>query len=254
MTKATRLSELGGADLRLAILGDVHANLDALETVVEATRKEKVDGYYCVGDLVGYGAQPSECIKLIRELHCATTAGDHDHAVLGKTPIEFFKPDAKLAVEWTRTKLTDDELKYLGSLPFVIEKEEFAVAHGTLHTPEFFEYIQTIFDAQLSFDVLKNSMCFLGHSHVPVNFFDTMPISYTMEAKVKLQKGRRLLCNVGSVGQPRDGNPLAAWGLYDVSKRQIEIRRIEYDIASAARKIREAGLPRANAERLFLGR
>ena len=240
--------------MKYAILGDPHANLDALETVVEATRKEKVDGYFCVGDLVGYGAQPCECIKLIRELKCETVAGNHDHAALGKTPIEFFNPDAKSAVEWTRSKLSPEDTKYLDSLPYVVEKEDFTVAHATLHTPQFFEYIQTIFDAQLSFDVLKNTICFLGHSHVPVNFFDTMPISYNMEAKVKLQKGRRLLCNVGSVGQPRDGNPRAAWALYDVSKRQVEIRRLEYDIASAARKIIDAGLPRANAERLFLGR
>jgi diadenosine tetraphosphatase ApaH/serine/threonine PP2A family protein phosphatase len=240
--------------LKYAILGDVHANLDALETVVQAIRKEKVDAYFCVGDLVGYGSQPSECIKIIRELKCETVAGNHDHATVGKTPIEFFNPDAKLAVEWTRNKLSQDEIKYLDSLPYVIEKEDFTVAHATLHTPQFFEYIQTIFDAQLSFDVLKNSICFLGHSHVPVNFLDTMPISYNMEPKVKLQKGRRILCNVGSVGQPRDGNPRAAWGLYDTAKKQIEVKRVEYDIGSAARKIIDAGLPRANAERLYLGR
>jgi diadenosine tetraphosphatase ApaH/serine/threonine PP2A family protein phosphatase len=213
-----------------------------------------VDAYFCVGDLVGYGSQPSECIKIIRELKCETVAGNHDHATVGKTPIEFFNPDAKLAVEWTRNKLSQDEIKYLDSLPYVIEKEDFTVAHATLHTPQFFEYIQTIFDAQLSFDVLKNSICFLGHSHVPVNFLDTMPISYNMEPKVKLQKGRRILCNVGSVGQPRDGNPRAAWGLYDTAKKQIEVKRVEYDIGSAARKIIDAGLPRANAERLYLGR
>ena len=240
--------------MRLAILGDVHANLEALETVIEATRKEKVEGYYCVGDLVGYGAQPSECIKIIQDLKCETVAGNHDHAALGRTPIEFFNPDARLAVEWTRRKLTEADTKFLGSLPYTIEKEDFTISHATLHTPQFFEYIQTIFDAQLSFDVLKNSICFLGHSHVPVNFFDTMPISYNMEAKVKLTKGRRILCNVGSVGQPRDGNPRAAWGLYDTSKRQVEVRRLEYDIASAAKKIIDAGLPKANAERLFLGR
>ena len=240
--------------MKYAILGDVHANLDALETVVQAIRKEKVDAYFCVGDLVGYGSQPSECIKIIRELKCETVAGNHDHATVGKTPIEFFNPDAKLAVEWTRNKLSQDEIKYLDSLPYVIEKEDFTVAHATLHTPQFFEYIQTIFDAQLSFDVLKNSICFLGHSHVPVNFLDTMPISYNMEPKVKLQKGRRILCNVGSVGQPRDGNPRAAWGLYDTAKKQIEVKRVEYDIGSAARKIIDAGLPRANAERLYLGR
>ena len=240
--------------MRYAILGDVHANLEALQAVVEATRKEKVEAYFCVGDLVGYGAQPCECIKIIRDLKCQTVAGNHDHAALGKTPIEFFNPDAKLAVEWTRSKLSPDETKYLDSLPYTIEKEDFTITHATLHTPEFFEYIQTIFDAQLSFEVLKTSICFLGHSHVPVNFLDTMPISYTMEPKVKLTRGRRVLCNVGSVGQPRDGNPRAAWGLYDVSKKHVEIKRVEYDIASAARKIADAGLPRANDERLFLGR
>ncbi len=240
--------------MKLAILGDVHANLEALETVVEAARKEKVDAFYCVGDLVGYGAQPSECIKLIRELRCETVAGNHDWAAIGKTLIEFFNPDAKLSVEWTRSKLTAEERAYLAGLPLTIENGAFTVAHATLHSPEYFEYIQTIFDAQLSFDLLKSPVCFLGHSHVPVNFLDTAPISYNMEAKVKLPKGRRLLCNVGSVGQPRDGDPRAALGLYDVGRRQIEIRRYDYDIATAAKKITDAGLPRANAERLLIGR
>lgn len=240
--------------MRIAILGDVHANLDALNAVIDATRKANVDEYYCVGDLVGYGAQPSECIKAIRDLNCATVAGNHDHAAIGRTAIEFFNPDAKLAVEWTRSRLSDEDRKYLESLPLVIEREEFTIVHATRHTPEFFEYIQTIFDAQLSFDMLNTPVCFMGHSHVPVNFLDTMPISYNMETKVKLTKGRRVLCNVGSVGQPRDGCPKAAWALFDLSKKQIELHRVEYDVAAAARKIIEAGLPRANAERLFLGR
>jgi diadenosine tetraphosphatase ApaH/serine/threonine PP2A family protein phosphatase len=228
--------------------------LDALQVVVDAAKKEKVDGFYCVGDLVGYGAQPSECIKLIRDLQCKTVAGNHDHAAIGRTVIEFFNPDAKLAVEWTRSKLSDEERAYLDKLPLVIKEEDFTISHATLHTPQFFEYIQTVFDAQLSFDLLENSVCFLGHSHVPVNFFNTMPVTYNTEPKVKLAKERRVLCNVGSVGQPRDGNPLAAWGLFDVSKKQVEVRRLQYDIASAARKIIESGLPKANAERLYLGR
>ena len=240
--------------MRYAILGDVHANLEALQTVVQATKKERLDGYYCVGDLVGYGAQPSECIKIIRDLKCPTVAGNHDHAAIGRPVIEFFNPEAKLSVEWTRSKLSKEELDYLDSLPLKIEEEIFTITHASLHSPEYFEYIQTIFDAQLSFEALKSQVCFVGHSHVPVNFFDTTPISYDTEPKVKLTKQRRVLCNVGSVGQPRDGNPLAAWGLFDLTRKQIEIRRVEYDIASAAKKIIDAGLPRANAERLFLGR
>ncbi|MBM4049236.1 MAG: metallophosphoesterase family protein, partial [Planctomycetes bacterium] len=132
--------------------------------------------------------------------------------------------------------------------------EHFTLAHGTLHSPDSFDYILTIYDAHLSFQTLQRSICFLGHSHVPITFFNDNPISYMIEPEINLDGTDKVLVNVGSVGQPRDQDKRAAWALYDVEKRRVWIRRVEYDVEAAARKILEAGLPQMNAERLSLGR
>jgi len=240
--------------LRYGIFGDVHGNLDALEAVLAALEREEVDKFYCVGDIVGYGARPSECIARIRALDCPTVAGNHDHGVVEKTSIEYFNPDARGAVLWTREHLSEEEMSFLADLPLVVDTSEFTLAHGTLHSPELFDYIQTIYDAHLSFQQLRRPICFLGHSHVPITFFDDNPISYFMEPEIQIGGAERLLVNVGSVGQPRDQDPRAAYVVYDTAKRMIWVRRVEYDIDAAAEKIKEAGLPIMNAERLVMGR
>jgi len=236
------------------ILGDIHGNLDALDAVLEETEQFSPDRYLCVGDIVGYGAEPSECIRRIQELDCLCIAGNHEYAVLGKTSIEYFTSEATRSIKWTQRQLSDEDLDFLDSLPLVVDEEDFTMAHGTLHNPEYFEYIQTIYDAQRSFHELDNEICFLGHSHVPVGFFDSDPIEYTLRPLIELPDSRKCLVNVGSVGQPRDQNPRASYAIYDTENRLVRIRRVRYDIESAARKIREAGLPEFNAERLYEGR
>jgi len=240
--------------LRFAILGDIHSNYDALLAVLEEIENENVDGIYCVGDIVGYGAQPSECIAKIRELDIPTVAGNHDYGVVEKTSIEYFNPDARNAVLWTREVLSEDDKAYLAQLPLSADFSDFTLAHGTLHNPEAFDYIQTIYDAHLSFQTLRRGICFLGHSHVPITFFDDNPISYFMEPEILVEDGVKILINVGSVGQPRDQDPRAAYALYDIRQKKAWIKRVDYDIDSAAQKIRDAGLPPMNAERLALGR
>jgi len=240
--------------LKYAILGDIHGNLDALDVVLQCIEKEKVDEIACVGDIVGYAAEPSACVRRIRELDCHVVAGNHDYAVLGKTDVSCFNPDALRSILWTKEHLTRDDLDWLDGLPLTVEHEDFTLAHGTLHSPEYFDYIQTIYDAQLSFERLDSRVCFLGHSHVPVTFFDVNPIIYKLDSQIKLMPDQKALVNVGSVGQPRDQNPLAAYAVYDSESEVVEITRVEYDIAAAADKIRQVGLPDFNAERLYVGR
>jgi len=240
--------------LRIVILGDIHGNLEALEAVLRDAEKERPDRFICAGDIVGYGADPGPCVDTIIKLGCDAVAGNHEYAVLGKTNIEYFTHEAIRSVKWTQQHLTDAQLEYLDSLPLVLEEEDFTLTHGTLHSPELFEYIQTLYDAHLSFKELRNRICFLGHSHVPVSFFDTEPVSYTLNPRVELNEKERALVNVGSVGQPRDQDPRAAYAIYDTDEGIVRIKRVEYDIDTAAEKIVFSGLPEFNARRLYDGR
>ncbi|TET34971.1 MAG: metallophosphoesterase [Planctomycetota bacterium] len=240
--------------MRYAILSDIHGNGDALDAVLEELEKENVDKYVCLGDVVGYGAEPQRCIEVIREKSEATVAGNHDFATIEKTNIEFFNAYAKEATYWTRRNLSDDDKEFLVNLPLVVDVDEFTIVHGTLYSPALFDYIQTTFDAYLSLQVLKKQICFLGHSHVPITFFMSDAITYSMEPKIELQDGTKVLVNVGSVGQPRDDNPKAAYAVYDSEENTIEVKRVLYDVDEAARKIREAGLPEVLGERLKYGK
>ena len=241
--------------MRYAIISDLHSNLDALEKVLEDIKTQGVDRYVCLGDIIGYGAQPKECIQAVRELDCLTIAGNHDWAALGKTNIDYFNAYAKEATLWTRDQLSDEDVKYVDSLPLVEHlPENFTLVHGTLYNPELFDYIQTSYDAYLSLQALEGQVCFLGHSHVPITFFQGEMISYTLSQEISLEDGVKALVNVGSVGQPRDDNPKSSYAIYDTTKKKVWIRRISYDIENAGKKIRDAGLPEVLAERLKYGR
>jgi len=240
--------------LRYGIIGDIHSNLEALETVLAALEREGLDQTICVGDIVGYAACPSECLARIRELDIPSVAGNHDYAAVDKTSIEYFNPDARNATLWTREQLSNEDKDFLAALPLTMDFDDFVISHGTLHSPELFDYIQTVYDAHLSFQILEKSICFLGHSHVPITFFDDDPISYFMEPEIPLSESEKLLVNVGSVGQPRDQDPRAAYAVYDTDEQIIWIKRLEYDVQSVAEQILQAGLPTMNAERLAHGR
>jgi predicted phosphodiesterase len=240
--------------MRYAIISDIHANFDALKTVLEDIDKSGVDRTVCLGDVVGYGAEPRECIAALRERQILTIAGNHDYAAIGKTNINYFNAFAKEATLWTRKICSEDEKDWLKSLTLVEYLEDFTMVHGTLYAPELFDYILTTYDAYLSLQLLETPVCFLGHSHVPINFVWEEMISFNYDREVDLRPSVKMLVNVGSVGQPRDDNPKACYAIYDSSAKKIEIRRLEYDVESAARKIREAGLPPALGERLKVGR
>jgi len=240
--------------VRYAILSDIHANYDALEAVLKELEKENIDQYVCVGDIVGYGAEPDRCVDKIKDLVVACVAGNHDFATIEKTNIEFFNAYAKEATLWTRQRLSEENKKYLEDLKLVEEINGFTIVHGTLYAPALFDYIQTTFDAYLSLQVLDKQLCFVGHSHVPISFFLDDAVTYSVESEIELKPGTKAIINVGSVGQPRDDNPKAAYAIYDTEKSKVWIKRAEYDVESAAKKIEEAGLPEILGERLKYGR
>ncbi|MAD32829.1 MAG: metallophosphatase family protein [Planctomycetes bacterium] len=245
--------------MKIAILGDIHANLDALLTVVEVLQRENVDAWVQVGDIVGYGPEPSACIDVVRELGCVTCLGNHDAAVLGRLDTSYFNTVARAAVHWTAPQLRPADREFLNELQLVVQRDEFTAVHGTLHMPEKFGYVLSVVEALESFEHQQTPLCFVGHSHVPAMYLrreesprDIHVVPHS-EAEISYRGFDRLLMNVGSVGQPRDEDPRAAYGIVDTDLQIASIRRVHYDIESVQHKIREAGLPEVLANRLALG-
>ena len=245
--------------MRIGILGDIHSNLEALEAVVAELQGADIDQWVQVGDIVGYGAQPSECIRIVQDLNCTVCIGNHDAAVIGDLPTEYFNPYARQAVEWTASQLTSNELDFLRQLPLVVEREHFTVVHGTMHLPDQFGYVMSIVEAKDSLREQNTHVCFVGHSHVPAIYTqgsendDNVNVVFSPEVTAQTADAYKVLMNVGSVGQPRDEDPRAAYAIFDTDTGEASIHRVAYDIASAQRKILEAGLPEVLSSRLALG-
>jgi diadenosine tetraphosphatase ApaH/serine/threonine PP2A family protein phosphatase len=239
--------------VRTAIFGDVHANLPALRAVLDAIGREDVGQVLCLGDLVGYGADPAPCVDLVRETGAIVVGGNHDLGAAGRLGLAYFNAAARSAIEWTRDVLRRDQVAWLATLPLLRAEGDVTLAHATLHDPAVFDYLVTPYDAWLSFRHLTTPLAFVGHSHVPVAFFEGNPVFAAHDERVEID-GRRVIANVGSVGQPRDGNPDASFGILDPEARLLTVRRVAYDVDAAARRIREVGLPGILADRLHLGR
>ena len=242
--------------MRYAVLGDVHSNLEALEAVVNLLRSRNVDAWLQLGDVVGYGADPGPCIQVLRDLDAHIVAGNHDWAVIGMLDLGCFNPAARAAVEWTRGVISQEETRWLESLPLrTVVDTDITLVHATPHQPELFEYIFSFEDAELAFAEFSTRLCFIGHSHVPMAL--ELKPGGVLEAgpadRILLQESQQALINVGSVGQPRDGDPRAACGIYDDATGVFELLRVPYDVGRAAAKIREAGLPAILANRIFVG-
>ncbi len=245
--------------MRIGILGDVHSNMEALTAVVGAMRREGVEQWVQVGDVVGYGPEPSACIDLVRDLDCVVCMGNHDAAVVGLLDTTYFNNFARAAIEWTRENVRPQDLDWLRNLPLVVRRETYTVVHGTLHLPEQFGYVISPVEAMDSIARQETLFCFVGHSHVPAIYMQRddgsrdLDVLYQSEAEADVRGYRRVLVNVGSVGQPRDEDPRAAYAVVDTEARTACIRRVAYNIAGVQRKIRRAGLPEMLANRLALG-
>ena len=241
--------------MKIAIISDIHGNYDALEAVLEDIDQQGgISVIYCLGDIIGYGAQPNECTDKIREIECITIAGNHDFASVGKLSFEFFNTYAKKSAVWTKENLSKDNIEWLRNLQYKREIDNITLVHGTPFSPEMFHYISTLNDAKVSFEEMNNEICFVGHSHVPIVFFNTNPISYVVKEEIKLSAKEKTIVNVGSVGQPRDENPKSCYAIYDQEESLVKLVRVKYDIDAAYNKIIKAGLPEILAARLREGR
>ncbi len=239
--------------MRYALLSDVHGNLEAFQAVLRVLKEEGPDCYICIGDIIGYGANPRECIKLVKDLGCLTIAGNHDWAAVDLTSIDYFNPYAKEAVLWTRNQLSQEDRDFLKGLELVRKLPGFTIVHATLKAPEEWSYIFSNSDARQNFQLLSNCLLFVGHSHVPIIFEGNGGYPYHFNREVNLEEGQKYIINIGSVGQPRDGDPRAAFSIYDTGSNRVEIRRVEYNVEEAMRKIVEANLPPVLAWRLREG-
>jgi len=241
--------------MRHAILGDIHSNWEALSAVLADADKRGVDGYVSLGDVVGYNANPRECLAKVRELGCPIVKGNHDHYCSIDTPLNGFNPLAADVIHWTRNQLSDEERGFLAELPYKRRVENYTIVHSTLDMPDKWGYVFDRFEADANFTYQRTQLCFFGHTHVPLAFErdENSNIMQGRYERIDLSVGRKYFVNIGSVGQPRDGDPRAAYAIYDMSERYIELYRLEYDMRTTQRKIIEAGLPEELAMRLEAG-
>ncbi|KPK96792.1 MAG: hypothetical protein AMJ95_12245 [Omnitrophica WOR_2 bacterium SM23_72] len=241
--------------MRYGIFSDIHSNREALEAVLEAIREEDIDHYLCAGDLVGYAANPNECIERVLGLKPVIVAGNHDWGAVHLFPSDYFNQWAAVALSWTARCLTEKNRSLLSSLKLVYKNEDLTLVHGTLNDPADFHYLVDISDAQATFRLLTTDVCFIGHTHRPGIFSKRglANVRYQEESFLRMAPGHKYIVNVGSVGQPRDGNPMASYCIYDSQKKEIVIKRVDYDKQTAKRKIEEAGLPHFLGERLLAG-
>jgi diadenosine tetraphosphatase ApaH/serine/threonine PP2A family protein phosphatase len=243
--------------MRYAILADIHSNLAAFEAVLnDAEGRGGFDKIWCLGDVVGYGPDPNECIKRLRQFEPVCVAGNHDWAAIGKIDTTEFNPVAAVAASWTAQQLTDEDKDYLLNLPVTFREDGFTLAHGSPREP-IWEYLLSTEEAQENFAYFETAYCLVGHSHVPLIFEladgKAAYREFTTATNLKL-KEKRMIINPGGVGQPRDGDPRASYVIYDAEAQTICYYRVEYDIPATQKKMAELGLPTPLILRLSLGR
>ncbi|RJO66415.1 MAG: metallophosphoesterase [Myxococcales bacterium] len=242
--------------MRTAIISDIHANYEALSAVLEIVERLKTDRCVCLGDLVGYGASPNESVQAVRERAEFSILGNHDAAIVGRMSLDFYYDTAREALEWTAQSLTPENDAYLRSLPYVREERDICWVHGEPERPEAFNYVYTLPQARRlagAYERLK-PVTFVGHSHLrrvfvvePNGALELPTDNLTLNAE------RKYVVAVGSVGQPRDNDPRAAFAIFDEQTRRVEFYRVDYDVDRAAEKILKAGLPQFFAHRLYSG-
>ncbi|GAB4368507.1 MAG: metallophosphoesterase family protein [Calditrichia bacterium] len=238
--------------MKIAIISDIHANLAALRESLDYIKKEKVDKIVCLGDVVGYGPRPNECVELVRK-HCQVCLmGNHDHAVLGLTDTYHFNQYAREAVNWTQRTLTLHNRAFLESLPFSHHENELLYVHSTPIYPEEWHYILSEYEANQYLKQIKQHVCFVGHSHIPV-VYSTERKSFYLEEAILDFKKQKYIVNVGSVGQPRDGDPRLCFVIFDTDSGLLRMVRLEYAVQETYSEILENQLPPFLAMRLLAG-
>jgi len=241
--------------MKSLVLSDIHANLTALEAVLEDAGA--YDAVWVLGDLVGYGPDPNECIELVKSFpNLVCLLGNHDAATLGKIDDITFNPTARMAVHWTRETITAENLAYLRQLPESIHNGEITYAHGSPREPVW-EYLLDTRNATENFDYFDSPYCFVGHTHLPTLYLfrngDKQAIMIAPEEDTQVHLQPRAIINPGSVGQPRDRDPRAAYAIFDQDEMIIEFKRVPYDIQDIQKRMRQANLPNRHIQRLVDG-
>jgi predicted phosphodiesterase len=232
--------------MKYAIISDVHANLEALQKALQIIDEKKVDEIICLGDVVGYGANPNECVDIVRSRCSTIVLGNHDAAALDTSLAHDFNAIARKAITWTAENLSEESRAFLLSLPMVERKGKILFVHSSPHVPQAWDYIIDSDDAISAIHHFEERICFIGHTHVPG--------IYSSRGRVKsISNEEQFIVNVGSVGQPRDGNPMLAFGIFNSSNWEYDLIRSQYNIQGAADKIFNAGLPQELGYRLMYG-
>ena len=243
--------------MRYAIIADIHANLTAFTAVLDdIKRRGGVEEVWCLGDIVGYGPDPCQCIELLRQYNHVCVAGNHDWAAIGKLPTSEFNPDAAIACRWTGQQLSPEDIDYLEKLPLVVQKEDFTLVHGSPREP-IWEYLISVSSANENFAYFQSQLCLVGHSHIPLIFrFNESGAcvfsQFTPNVGLMLGKNR-LIINPGGVGQPRDGDPRASYAIYDNETRLVKLYRVAYDISVTQTRMVKHNLPMRLVTRLSYG-
>jgi diadenosine tetraphosphatase ApaH/serine/threonine PP2A family protein phosphatase len=240
--------------MRYALLSDIHANLEALDAVLADARAQSCTDFVCLGDIVGYNANPGECVQRIRELECPVVKGNHDEQASVVMSTEGFNELAEEAIGWTREHLSADDKAWLADLCLTRPVRDFTIVHATLDTPGQWGYVFNDLDAIASFTYQHTALCFFGHTHWPTAFVRDENVRRLAVGQLVLAPGKKYFINPGSIGQPRDRDWRAAYAIYHTDRNLVEERRVKYDLATAQRKIRDAGLPGRLADRLAAGR
>ncbi len=240
--------------MKFAIFGDIHANLEGFTAVMADAEEQGCTHHVCIGDVVGYNANPRDCVKILQDLNCPVVKGNHDEEASADTEIVGLNPLAQAALEWTRRALTDEDKTWLRNLRMVRQVRDFTIVHSTLDTPTGWAYVMNKFDAMASFSYQFTQVCFFGHTHTPRVYVKGLTVTMENTELVRIEAGRKYFINVGSVGQPRDGDWRSAYAVYDHDNQTVAIRRVPYDLATAQKKIHDAKLPPQLADRLALGK
>jgi diadenosine tetraphosphatase ApaH/serine/threonine PP2A family protein phosphatase len=242
--------------LRFAIYSDIHSNQESLEAVLADIEYQKVDKHLCLGDIVGYGANPNECIEMVKKDSHIFIAGNHDHAAVGLLGTGKFNAFAQIAMEYTKKVLDKNNYGYIQSAPLLEKMENATLVHASPKNPSEWSYLTTIDSITECFNYFETPFCFVGHTHVPYLILrdSDHPADLLNQSEFQLKKGQKCIVNTGSVGQPRDRNPKASYVIYDSDEGSVQIKRVSYDILTAQDKMKKAKLPEFLINRIAQGR
>lgn len=240
-----------------AFISDIHGNVDALDVVLADMKDQAVDRVICLGDIVGYGPDPNDCVLRVRDRCAAAVAGNHDYAALERMDTLGFNEYARAAADWTAKALNTEATEYLSGLSLSLEVDGLRAVHACPVEPERWTYVLSFEEARRQFSGFAERLCFIGHSHLPViiemNGDEINAFEFTPDVPIRLHADRRYLVNVGSVGQPRDRDPRTGYTYFDDEMNTVVLRRLPYPVEKVQKKILDAGLPPFLAQRLADG-